>query len=171
MESYQLTFDFDPEKLEFLGVLNSNLNDFGFKNLAAGSINHLWLRPKNQPVAAGQMVFNLMFKAKKDGLMSQSVGVSSKFTAAAAYKTGEAEEKKLPIALRYRIDETPPTVGVSEGAANVFHGISPNPTAGRAMASFNLPEEGMVEMTVTDGWAAGFVEKGVVRGRFRADAC
>ena len=151
LESYQFTFDFDTEKLEFLGVLNCDLANFGFKHLAEGGINHLWLRPKNQPVAANSTIFNLLFKAKKDGNLSGSVGVSSQFVEAAAYKLDMDFEEKLPIRLSFTTPETPTTTGVSaEGSAPVFYGISPNPMVEKAVATFNLAQNGAVKLTLTE---------------------
>jgi len=89
INGYQFTTNFDNQRLEFVGFeagkLNINDDNFGFTMLENGKITTSWSNPTAVSVNDNEGLFTLVFKARSNGTVSESVYATSEVTNAQAY--------------------------------------------------------------------------------------
>ena len=93
IEGFQMTVEFDTEKLEFLDVVFGVIGaeHIGMALVEQGMVTVSWNRQGNpfaagaDPAAEGEALFWLSFRPKTNGKIEQALAVSSRYTRAEAY--------------------------------------------------------------------------------------
>lgn len=152
LSGFQFTLDFDANQLEFVelaeGVLSAE--NFGFAKLGEGAITVSWNNADGSAKWLQGDVFNLVFKAKSVGNISDLVGINSRFTKAEAYSPEGLQGVSL-------VPEQPKVNGYA------LHQNMPNPFTGATSISFELPKAADCTFTFTD--VSGKILK-VLNGHF-----
>jgi len=146
MRGYQFTLSFDTEQLIFNDIIPGHLpgltlDNFGFSKLNDGALTTSW----NQHVDLGnfdaeEILFSLVFEAKRPVTWSESLDISSRFTRAEAY---DANAEILNVALAFETLET-------ERNSFEIYPNQPNPFAQETLISFNLPEATPLDFSIQD---------------------
>ena len=139
---FQFALNFDETFIQFEdlipGELNSlSLSNFGIKKVK-GSIVSSWNSELETDFEG--TVFTLLFKARKNGKLSDILGLDSKLVNAEAYT------KTLDLLnVQLQFNETEQTYSSFELFQN-----QPNPFANNTTISFNLPALGFAELKIFD---------------------
>ncbi|MBK6902393.1 MAG: T9SS type A sorting domain-containing protein [Saprospirales bacterium] len=151
---FQFTLNFDPGMLEFVEMIPGLAGEehFGFALLEEGAITSSWNRAEAVQLGEGDVLFSLVWKAKKAGLLSGALALNSRFTSAEAY---DPQSGRLNIDLNFDNKKESTTFGLYQNA--------PNPFTGATTIGFHLPEAATATITVMD--LSGKVLK-LVRGEF-----
>ncbi|MBK6622520.1 MAG: T9SS type A sorting domain-containing protein [Saprospirales bacterium] len=140
--------------LEFVEMIPGLAGEehFGFALLEEGAITSSWNRAEAVQLGEGDVLFSLVWKAKKAGLLSGALALNSRFTSAEAY---DPQSGRLNIDLNFDNKKESTTFGLYQNA--------PNPFTGATTIGFHLPEAATATITVMD--LSGKVLK-LVRGEF-----
>ncbi len=140
ISSYQFTFDFDTDALEFVGVKAtdfSTIADFGMTHKEAGYITVAHYNEAVVELEDNTVVFSLEFKAKQAGAPSDFMEISSAKTTAIAYG---ATAETMTIELAFS----------SADEAFALYQNRPNPFTEATEIPFFLPTSGKAKLTVYD---------------------
>ncbi len=132
LEGYQFTLHYDKSKLELLDV-EGNEENFGI--LEDGVLTTSW----NGRLNSNEALFTLVFRAKHETLLSESIHLNSSITTAEAYTT---DAEVLDIALAFNEKYQPTSFELYQNM--------PNPFNGTTTIGFNLPTKGEATLTVLD---------------------
>ena len=145
INGYQFTTNFDNQRLEFVGFeagkLNVNDDNFGFTMLENGKITTSWSNPTAVSVNDNEGLFTLVFKARSNGTVSESVYATSELTNAQAYN---AAGEVMNVGLNF--------IGKDGSAVQGFalYQNQPNPWATETIIGFNLPESMKAKVSIYD---------------------
>jgi subtilisin-like proprotein convertase family protein len=145
INGYQFTTNFDNQRLEFVGFeagkLNINDDNFGFTMLENGKITTSWSNPTAVSVNDNEGLFTLVFKARSNGTVSESVYATSEVTNAQAYN---AAGEIMNVGLNF--------IGKDGVAVQGFalYQNQPNPWGTETLIGFNLPESMKAKVSVYD---------------------
>ena len=130
LDGYQFSLGYDKNALELLGIPESKE---GFALYENGLINASQILTEH-----AEAKFSLVFRAKKDGKLSQSVQVAAGMLAAESYPKSGAINKV--------------EISFNNAAAAKFELFQnqPNPFSGNTAIGFNIPEAGNARLTITD---------------------
>ena len=135
----QFTLNFDQNTLEFVGIKqnsNSSTTDenFGFALLEKGAITFSW--NTNKEILNSNM-FELVFKAKGKGNISNSISINSRYTTSEAYTI---DHEVMGVELKF--------TGTNQ-EFTLFQN-QPNPFDNQTIISFNLPEASKATLSIID---------------------
>jgi hypothetical protein len=133
---YQFTLNFDQEALDFQDLIPGvgKEENFGFTMLGKGAITTSW----NGDASSDNVLFTLVFRAKKTGNLSDYLNLNSRFTAAEAYNMDGA---LMNVEL---------TFNGQPGSDFELYQNMPNPFKNSTLISFNLPESGAGKFSISD---------------------
>ncbi|MBX2926221.1 MAG: hypothetical protein KF852_00170 [Saprospiraceae bacterium] len=137
---YQLTLGFDQNALtlEEIEYGRAGEGNFGLRHAEEGLLTMSWHETAGS-VTSEEVLFSLVFRAAKPGLLSDLLRVSSEVTRAEAYNRNH---KLLEVALNFGSRE------LKEGYA--LYQNQPNPFEDATVIGFYLPQAGEATLTVTD---------------------
>jgi hypothetical protein len=136
VSGFQYTLDYDEKALELIDIRTGLLKAEHFFVFATeGAITTSW----NGNLDAGSELYTLVFKARKNGLVSDYINVNSELTAAEAYS----------------LDGSLLEVNLSFGSTTVANEFAlyqnvPNPFAKTSIIGFELPESGEATLVISD---------------------
>jgi subtilisin-like proprotein convertase family protein len=141
VSGYQFTLNFDKGALEFVEVVPglANVSNFGLTMLDEGVLTTSWNSSEAHQLAAGDVVFALTFKAKRNGRLSDLLSLNSRFTVAEAYN---ADNQLLNVALAFN--------GAAVAGGFELYQNTPNPFATATVIGFYLPEATSATLTISD---------------------
>jgi len=154
LQGYQLSLLFDALSIENVQSQFGNKDNFGLTQLSNGLISTSWNRttPVAEQVPAKAALFQVTFKAQKDGLLSELLALTSQPTAVEAYDlAGNTMDIELKFNAPY--GDKPFELYQNE----------PNPFKSETSISFYLPEDSAIEMIFRD--EAGRVLKTIKEDR------
>jgi hypothetical protein len=151
IQGYQLTLNFDAGALELLDIEYgaATAEHFGLRFVDEGMITMSW----NGEATAKDELFSLVFRANADAQLSDLLSVSSRYTMAEAYNTGD---QLLDVAINF-------SSGAVSAAGFELYQNTPNPFKGETQIGFSLPQDANVTITIHD--VTGKVLK-LMRGNF-----
>ena len=147
MVALQGTFEFDPKKMSFVGILPLALDDLGADNFGepkSGSLTMSWHNASGQPLEAGSTLFYLQFLMFEDASIAEAIAMNSTTTPAIAYKNGG-----IPLNVRWRIHEAS-QVPVDDAPLFSLAQNRPNPFNEETHIEFMLKEKMPVQLEVID---------------------
>ena len=142
---YQFSLNFDTDALEFAGIESGVLpqldaGSFGTSLLSRGVLTTSWNRSEGLSIDDEAIAFTVVFRAKKDAFLSESLSVGSDYTVAQAYNQALeimavdiAFKQDQPIASRFELMQN-----------------QPNPFRAETVIGFTLPQAGAATMTFYD---------------------
>ncbi|MBL0294742.1 MAG: T9SS type A sorting domain-containing protein [Saprospiraceae bacterium] len=145
INGYQFTTNFDNQRLEFVGYEAGKLHvteeNFGFTMLEEGKITTSWSNPTAESITENEGAFTLIFKARSQGLISESVYVTSELTPAQAYN---AKGEMMNVGLNF--------IGKDGKAVQGFalYQNQPNPWGTETLIGFNLPAQMKAKVSIYD---------------------
>jgi Cohesin domain len=145
---YQFSLFFDRQQLDFqqveMGELpNLSEANFGFRLLDEGILTTSWNAAQPTTLAKDAVLFSLVFVAKENAQLSQSLRISTDYTQAEAYfETGELLDLALAFGDPITNQESAITISTT-----------PNPFKENTVIGFTLPEAQEAALHVYD--AAG----------------
>ncbi|MFK7936497.1 MAG: T9SS type A sorting domain-containing protein [Saprospiraceae bacterium] len=150
LQGYQFTLDFDANELEFVNFDADELsiltkNNFNFAQANEGMITTSWHQVNTDAATTDktvQQLFNLTFRAKTDGQLSDLLHLNSTAVEAQAYQSNGDGISLLPVRLRFRAVDTSEEV--------VLYQNRPNPFSGSTEINFYLPHAETVTLSVFD---------------------
>jgi uncharacterized repeat protein (TIGR01451 family) len=150
IEGIQFTFEFDPDHLEYSGIVNSMLTlgeeNVGIKYSGKGKITFTWNDTKGIRLEEGAELFGIEFKVRKPGSLSDMIRISSSITNALAFDD-EGTEKGIILEIR------------SEDSNDfVMYQNEPNPWSSMSSIRYDLPKAGKVKMSVSNGFGIVLAE-------------
>lgn len=150
IQGYQLTLMLD-NAIELVDVVYgvATEDNFGMRFLDEGAVTMSW----NGEASAEDVLFSLVVRANADAQLSELLGVSSRYTTAEAYTTGN---EQLDVAINF-------STGTIADAKFELYQNTPNPFKGETLIGFNLPEEAEATIRISD--VSGRTLK-VIRGDF-----
>ncbi len=141
---FQWTFNFDIDGLEFLGydggTISMDDSNFAFNRLGDGFIPTVWHSENPKSLNENDILFTLKFRAIKDINISKIVDISSEITESLAINS---DEKQVNIQMDLRGQ-------VSSGEGFKLYQNQPNPFNTSTNIDFNLPESGIVKLSILD---------------------
>lgn len=153
---YQFTLDFDGNALDFEQILigeKAGFENFNLSMIQRGMITTSWSQPEAVNIAADEVLFSIVFKAKENLRLSEVIQIGSDITAAEAY-TGTEELINVNLDIH---QSTPNSAGFK------LYQNKPNPFTGETIIGFDLPAASATTMTIFD--MSGKVVK-VIGGRY-----
>jgi hypothetical protein len=146
ISGYQFTLKYDKSSLIFEGieggVLKATEANFGTNRLNEGIITTSWNSNKGESFGKDAELFTLVFKATRNGKVSQMFAITSDVTKAQAYN---ASEEVKEVKMGVRTDR-----GVVEGGVFELYQNEPNPFSKETVVKYRLPEASAVKLTVYD---------------------
>ncbi|MBK9639877.1 MAG: hypothetical protein IPO72_00940 [Saprospiraceae bacterium] len=146
ISGYQFTLKYDKSSLIFEGmeggVLKATEANFGTNRLNEGIITTSWNSNKGESFGKDAELFTLVFKATRNGKVSQMFAITSDVTKAQAYN---ASEEVKEVRMGVRTDK-----GVVEGGVFELYQNEPNPFSKETVVKYRLPEASAVKLTVYD---------------------
>jgi hypothetical protein len=144
IRAWQMTLEFDEEKLEFLEVNKSITNSkFGTTKTNQGVITALWFNNTATQLPKQADLFTLNFIANTSLLLSEVLTISSKFTKAVAFNNDESElNVELQLFNNEDDIEGDPVLSLKQNY--------PNPFLDKTQIAFNLPESNSAVLTFYD---------------------
>lgn len=145
IHGYQFTLNFDETALTFEGVSGGDLagmsdSNFGLTMLEEGVITTSWTNQKAQRLTRASVVFQVSFTAKQDGLLSEALNVSSRYTNAEAY---DSNLELMNVDLRF---EAP---SFSKDEYRLYQN-KPNPFRQETVIGFDLPNDMLATLMIFD---------------------
>jgi len=138
IEGYQGTLQLEGAELVDIAYGRLREDHFGLRFAGQGAITTSW---NGEAGNADEVLFSLVIRATRDALLSEVLSVSSRYTAAEAYRqTGEM------MGLGFRFSG-------SQAAGNevVLYQNVPNPFSDQTVIGFYLPTAGQTTLTIQDG--------------------
>ncbi|MFQ5447403.1 MAG: T9SS type A sorting domain-containing protein, partial [Saprospiraceae bacterium] len=149
---YQFTLNFNREALTFQEMIPgvAKEENFGFTLLDKGAITTSW----NGDASGNPVLFTLVFKARRNGNLSDYLSLSSRFTAAEAYGLDGA---LMNVELTFN--------GQSNAGFELYQNM-PNPFKNATLISFNLPENSGGSLSIFDisGRVIAQIERDFTKG-------
>jgi hypothetical protein len=146
ISGYQFTLKYDKSSLIFEGieggVLKATEANFGTNRLNEGIVTTSWNSNKGESFGKDAELFTLVFKATRNGKVSQMFAITSDVTKAQAYN---ASEEVKEVKMGVRTDR-----GVVEGGVFELYQNEPNPFSKETVVKYRLPEASAVKLTVYD---------------------
>lgn len=143
----QFTLDFDKTTLELVDVSSSDLmtrENLGLTLLDDGAITVSWDNARPQTLSFSQALFSLHFRARSEGMLSEWLSLSSRYTQAEAYgPQGELKD----VALSFH---NPDNGGITFGNSFALFQNKPNPFDKETVIGFQLPESASAKLTIYD---------------------
>lgn len=147
---YQFALQFDPEALEFTEMETGKLEaleqqNFGFALLEEGVLTTSWENIFEQDLDDDEPLFFLKFKAKSNGLLSNQLNISSRYTPAEAYSgsyrtdLNDVEFRKVALEFETAKTERPE-----------LYQNQPNPFSENTKIGFYLPQGTSATLHVYD---------------------
>lgn len=135
----QFTLNFDQSVLEFVGIKqNSNQlasdDNFGLALLDKGVITFSW---NTNVEATNTTLFELVFKSKVRGQLSNAINISSRYTTSEAYTI---DKETVGLNLKF---------SGKEDSFTLFQN-QPNPFDNQTVIGFNLPEASKATLSIID---------------------
>ncbi len=157
----QFTIGFDPSELEYSGFKNNAMTleeaNFGFHQLAKGLMPMSWISTPAKNFKKEEVLFTLIFKAKKDGVVEDIMQIHSKITKAEAYASlGDADIHSIRLVNRRHQGQALQGIKLYQN--------SPNPFSKNTLIGFELPIESKASLLIID--IAGKIIK-EIRGDFQ----
>ncbi len=146
--AYQFTMKFNNDKLELLSATPSNNGAdcaFGLTHLADGMATTSWMNANLLPMAKGEMVFTLRFRAKSKGKLSQSLSLSSALTKAEAYNEDGETAGVMMMFKEQTTYKTDVKINAVDDISN-----APNPFRESTTVRFYLKESAKATLTIFD---------------------
>lgn len=143
MLGYQFTLDFDGNALEFDQLLigkQAGFENFNLSMVQRGIITTSWGEAEAVSLEADEVLFSLVFKAKKDIRLSDVIQIGSDITPAEAYT---ATEDIINVDL---VIDQPMT---NPDGLKLYQN-KPNPFTGETIIGFELPSASSTTMTIFD---------------------
>lgn len=141
IEGLQFTIKYNPENLIFTGYENSQIDpvesNFGYQSMKNGYITFSWNTFSEKHFDVNVPAFYLKFRALNNAITFGNLSLNSDITTALSV----IDEEEIPIAFRF------------ENSTNdelVVYQNNPNPFTDGTTITFNLPDEGAVELKVID---------------------
>ncbi len=138
---FQFTLNFDPEKLEFVNVVDDVVSseNFGLSLLDKGAITASWNQADGTVYHFIDGVFGLTFRAKAAGNIRNMLSIDSKFTKAESYLATSNIEG---VYLKFTDEKSPSEFQLFQN--------TPNPFKDATIIAFNLPKATHAKITMTD---------------------
>jgi hypothetical protein len=156
LEGLQFTIEFDPMAIEYTNIEGAKLSltneNIGLKNIGKGFITLTWNDVKAIDLPAGTELLNIEFKVKNPGLLSEQLSINSSITEAIAFDT---EGQELGIMFEARSQKSDDFV---------LYQNEPNPWASSTKLKYELPTNGNVKLTISNGYGIKLIEK-VLNGK------
>jgi hypothetical protein len=139
---FQFTFHYDTE-LFSLEEVNGAMpgmtdNHFGFKGIADGMLTMSYNQAQAMLLAKGDLVFEVVLRARDKGSLSEGVWIDSSLTPAEAY-TEELSVMGVQLSVLNRASGEP-----------VLYQNTPNPFKTVSRISFDLPADMTAKLTIYD---------------------
>jgi len=145
VSGYQFTLKYDASAMNFegteAGVLGTTEANYGVTRTSRGILTTSWNGNSASSFGREEVLFTLVFKALKNGKISQSFAITSEVTAAEAYVSTDVASVELGV----RTDK-----GVVSSEVFELYQNEPNPFAKQTVISYRLPEAGAVKLTIYD---------------------
>ncbi len=139
---FQNTFNFDTERLEFVGVESSSIDlneeNLGTAYLNEGMVSLSWNTINESNVDSDEVLFELIFDVKESSQLSDELYISSNLTKMEAY---DSDLRIMDMSIEFRGQESKEFV--------LFQNV-PNPFLETTDIRFRLPESSNVKFTVFD---------------------
>ena len=147
---FQFSLEFDPSALSYRGfekgrLTSLNANNFGYHLMNEGWITCSWHANDHFSVQDGEVLFELKFKAKKEGLISELLSLNSGITHAEAYR-----HTQQPSDLKLIFDHSTKEEMNSDKKELKLYPNRPNPFKEETVISFYLEREGKGTISVFD---------------------
>lgn len=144
IQGFQFTLEFDIEVLDFVDVVEEELAlskyTFGMSRLESGILTASWHTLEHQNLEADAVLFSLVFTAKKDESLSNSIEINSTWTTAEAYN---GNDETLGLVLDFNGEN-----GISSSFQ--LYQNRPNPFYSATIVSFSLPETQEISLKFFD---------------------
>lgn len=144
IQGYQLTFAFDPQKLEFQHIKDglATAENFGLQAAPEGLVSTSWHKftPEQNASFGKKRMFSFVFLAKQDAQLSDLLRVSSRITTAEAYNNADEE---MDVAIQFDGG------AVVNGQFELYQNV-PNPFADKTVIGFYLPEPMTATLSIHD---------------------
>jgi hypothetical protein len=153
IEGYQGTLQLSGVALVDIEYGQADAGNFGLRFVEEGMITTSW----NWDVAAsaaGDHLFSLVLRATEDQSLREALSISSRYTAAEAYRSGELTDLGIEF-----------TNGWTVATEFALYQNTPNPFAAATLIGFNLPADATATVTIND--ASGRVLT-VIKGDYAA---
>lgn len=142
IEGMQFTINFPQDILRYETMENGqiDINEYntGLNYLKEGKISFSWNTSENIELDYNQPAFYMIFDAKNTGNVSRDIRISSDITAALSV----IDDNEAGLRVLYRNSDSNTEFAVYQN--------TPNPFKNETTVKFNLPEKGMVELSVYD---------------------
>jgi hypothetical protein len=142
IEGMQFTINFPQDILRYETMENGqiDINEYntGLNYLKEGKISFSWNTSENIELDYNQPAFYMIFDAKNTGNVSRDIRISSDITAALSV----IDDNEAGLRVLYRNSDSNKEFAVYQN--------TPNPFKNETTVKFNLPEKGMVELSVYD---------------------
>ena len=129
IQAYQMTLNYEKNNLELLEIQGNTDNFAVLENgvITVSAIN----------TEASSELFTLIFKAQKQGSLSENMRISSQITSKEAY---DSEGKTYDLALNF----------ANKSSVLELFQNRPNPFQNETTIAFNLPKSGNAKITISD---------------------
>ncbi len=138
---FQFSLNFDPKALEFVQVLPAIAGEenFGFTRASQGILTASWSRSDGTAQALDGKAFELSFRVKRAGQLSDLLHINSRLTKAEAYDERLA---LMDVALNFGKNNT-------QAVFELFQN-TPNPFSAETIIGFQMGEAGRACLTLTE---------------------
>ena len=146
IEGFQFTLNFDQSTVEVIelqaaDLINFDHNNYGLSKLNNGAITVSWNHENIVDLKPDEVVFSLILEANRNARLSDLLSISSEYTKAEAYQSGEV----MNVNLVFNDQETT----VQTEKFRLFQN-QPNPFKEATSIGFYLPEGGAVSLKIFD---------------------
>ncbi len=136
---FQLELDFDRNELDFVAVKAVDLpafdnNNIGVKHLNKGKLQMIWVAPNLDLPTTATTLFNLQFRAKTSGSLSNALQLANRYLASESY-TENAEIGQVEL-----------NFNDSKAIQSAALAVYPNPTKGTVELTFENTADEKVEL-------------------------
>ncbi|MBI5917167.1 MAG: HYR domain-containing protein [Bacteroidetes bacterium] len=143
----QFTIEFETDDLELRGIEKGVLpmsgeESFGQSLLGNGILTTAWFNTKPAALRQNDALFNLRFKVRRSGRLSEMLSMTARYTDALAYGAG-GHQMRPNLEFSNHSD-------LQTNAAFQLYQNQPNPFKKSTNIGFTLPERGQAKLTVYD---------------------